>query len=93
MDNQIITQGIDFVKNNVAFFIGISFLIGLALKKMNPVAKGIMYLGVFGLEYAWMPERLRKMLKRLVHNTLTERQRKLLDAYLEKKNYLHKGSK
>ena len=93
MDNQIIMQGVDFVKNNVAFFIGISFLIGLALKKMNPVAKAIMYLAVFGLEYAWMPEKFRKLLKRVVHNTLTERQRKLLDAYLEKKNYLHKGKK
>ena len=82
-----------FVTDNVLFFVAISFLVGLALKKMNPVAKGIMYLGVFGLEYAWMPEKFRKLLKRLVHNILTERQRKLLDAYLEKKNYLHKGSK
>ena len=82
-----------FVNDNVLFFIGISFLVGLALKRMNPVAKGIMYLAVFGLEYAWMPEKFRKLLKRLVHNTLNERQRKLLDAYLEKKNYLHKGSK
>lgn len=80
-----------FVTDNVLFFVVFSFLIGLALKKMNPVAKAIMYLVVFGLEYAWMPEKFRKLLKRLVHNTLNERQRKLLDAYLEKKNYLHKG--
>ena len=91
MDSQILDAGIDYIKNNVVLFVAISFLAGLALKKMNPVAKAIAYLLVFGLEYAWMPGKWRKMLKRVVHNILTERQRKLLDEYLSKKNYLHKN--
>jgi len=81
-----------FVNDNVLFFVAISFLVGLALKKMNPVARGMLYLGVYGLEYAWMPEKWRKMLKRLVHNILTERQRKLLDEYLGNKGFLKKGA-
>ena len=89
MDN-IIEQLLDYIRSNVAFFIAISFLVGLALKKMNPVAKAIAYLLVEGIEHVWMPEKFRKMLKRLVHNSLTERQRKLLDEYLSKKNYIRK---
>ena len=93
MDSQILEAGIDYIKNNVVLFVAISFLAGLALKKMNPVAKAIAYLLVFGLEYAWMPGKWRKMLKRVVHNILNERQRKLLDDYLGNKGYLHKGKK
>jgi len=66
-------------------------LFGLALKKMNPVAKGIMYLVVYGLEYVWMPEKFRKLLKRLVHNILTERQRELLDDFLGNEGFLEKS--
>ena len=70
----------------------ISFLLGNCLRKLPPIWKGVAYLIIMGIEHTWMPEGLRKMIKRTVNATLTARQKKLLDDFLGNKGYLHKSA-
>ena len=69
----------------------ISFLLGNCLRKLPPIWKIIVYLIVEAIEHLIYPLALRKMIKRLVHNILTERQRELLDQTLSNKGYLAKS--
>ena len=71
----------------------ISFIVGNCLRKIPPIWKVIAYLIIEAIEHLIYPEVLRKTIKRLVHNCLTERQRKLLDEVLRNKGYLHKSGK
>ena len=73
----------------------LSFIIGNCLRKLPPIWKIIVYLVVEAIEHLIYPLALRKMIKRLVHNILTERQRELLDQTLSNKGYLaqSKGEK
>ena len=71
----------------------ISFIVGNCLRKIPPIWKVIAYLIIEAIEHLIYPEALRKMIKRLVHNCLTERQRKLLDEVLGNRGYLHSGKK
>ena len=66
----------------------ISFVLGNCLRKLPPIWKIIVYLIVEAIEHLIYPLALRKMIKRLVHNILTERQRELLDQTLSNKGYL-----
>ena len=69
----------------------ISFVLGNCLRKLPPIWKIIVYLIVEAIEHLIYPLALRKMIKRLVHNILTERQRELLDQTLSNKGYLAKS--
>ena len=73
----------------------ISFVLGNCLRKLPPIWKIIVYLVIEAIEHLIYPLALRKMIKRLVHNILTERQRELLDQTLSNKGYLaqSKGEK
>ena len=69
----------------------ISFVLGNCLRKLPPIWKIIVYLVIEAIEHLIFPVALRKMVKRLVHNLLTERQRKLLDETLGNLGYLAKS--
>ena len=69
----------------------LSFIVGNCLRKIPPVWKVIVYLVIEAIEHLIFPVALRKMVKRLVHNLLTERQRKLLDETLGNLGYLAKS--
>ena len=83
-----------YLENPLVLII-LSFLIGNCLRKIPPIWKIIVYLIVEAIEHLIFPVALRKMIKRLVHNILTERQRELLDQTLSNKGYLarSKGKK
>ena len=85
---------IEWLENPLVLII-LSFLIGNCLRKLPPIWKIIVYLIVEAIEHLIYPLALRKMIKRLVHNILTERQRELLDQTLSNKGYLaqSKGEK
>ena len=71
----------------------LSFIVGNCLRKIPPVWKVIVYLVIEAIEHLIFPVALRKMVKKMVHNILTERQRKLLDEALGNKGYLHRSEK
>ena len=81
-----------YLENPLVLII-LSFLIGNCLRKIPPIWKIIVYLIIEAIEHLIYPEALRKTIKRLVHNCLTERQRKLLDEVLGNRGYLHKTKK
>ena len=81
---------IKYLENPLVLII-MSFLLGNCLRKLPPIWKIIVYLIVEAIEHLIYPEKLRKMIKRLVHNILTERQRELLDQTLSNKGYLAKS--
>ena len=83
---------IEWLENPLVLII-ISFVLGNCLRKLPPIWKIIAYLIIEAIEHLIYPEVLRKTIKRLVHNCLTERQRKLLDEVLGNKGYLHKSGK
>ena len=69
----------------------ISFVLGNCLRKLPPIWKIIVYLVIEAIEHLIFPVALRKMVKKIVHNLLTERQRKLLDETLGNLGYLAKS--
>ena len=81
-----------YLENPLVLII-LSFLIGNCLRKIPPIWKIIAYLIIEAIEHLIYPEALRKMIKRLVHNCITERQRELLDQVLGNRGYLHRSEK
>jgi len=71
----------------------LGFVVGNGLKKLPSIWKVIVYLVIEAIEHLIFPVALRKMVKKTVHNILTERQRKLLDEALGNKGYLHRSEK
>jgi len=78
---------------NPLVLLALGFIVGNCLRKIPAAWKGVAYLIIMGIEHTWMPEKLRKMIKKLVYNSLTERQRQLLDDFLGNKGYLHRSEK
>ena len=69
----------------------ISFVLGNCLRKLPPIWKIIVYLVIEAIEHLIYPLALRKMVKRLVNASITERQRELLNQTLGNKGYLAKS--
>ena len=85
---------IEWLENPLVLII-ISFVLGNCLRKLPPIWKIIVYLVIEAIEHLIYPLALRKMVKRLVNASITERQRELLDQTLSNKGYLaqSKGEK
>ena len=81
---------IKYLENPLVLII-MSFLLGNCLRKLPPIWKIIVYLVIEAIEHLIFPVALRKMVKKIVHNLLTERQRKLLDETLGNLGYLAKS--
>ena len=81
-----------YLENPLVLII-LSFLIGNCLRKLPPIWKIIVYLVIEAIEHLIYPLALRKMVKRLVNASITERQRELLNQTLGNRGYLHKTKK
>ena len=83
---------IKYLENPLVLII-MSFLLGNCLRKIPPIWKIIVYLIIEAIEHLIYPEALRKLIKRLVNASITERQRELLNQVLGNRGYLHKTKK
>ena len=81
---------IEWLENPLVLII-LSFLIGNCLRKIPPIWKIIVYLVIEAIEHLIYPLALRKMVKRLVNASITERQRELLNQTLGNLGYLAKS--
>jgi len=81
---------IEWLENPLVLII-LSFLIGNCLRKLPPIWKIIVYLVIEAIEHLIYPLALRKMVKRLVNASITERQRELLNQTLGNLGYLAKS--
>ena len=81
---------IEWLENPLVLII-ISFVLGNCLRKLPPIWKIIVYLVIEAIEHLIYPLALRKMVKRLVNASITERQRELLNQTLGNLGYLAKS--
>ena len=81
---------IKYLENPLVLII-MSFLLGNCLRKLPPIWKIIVYLVIEAIEHLIYPLALRKMVKRLVNASITERQRELLNQTLGNLGYLAKS--
>ena len=81
---------IKYLENPLVLII-ISFVLGNCLRKLPPIWKIIIYLVIEAIEHLIYPLALRKMVKRLVNASITERQRELLNQTLGNLGYLAKS--
>jgi len=81
---------IEWLENPLVLIV-LGFLFGNGLRKLPPIWKIIVYLIVEAIEHLIYPLALRKMVKRLVNASITERQRELLNQTLGNLGYLAKS--